>query len=224
MSAANLIELEALIAGLSHSSEAIDAVKAFSTSLKTSDLRVHVFGQQEGALVRSPIFLSDAVTLGFTEEQDEFTLLQGDIVRTESAFELGERITGNPKYVAINSSCDLVPNRRKFASLLKVNEVRKGDNDATNKINQMLKFTPSARMYLPVLKGDDDNTLCNYIDFDGICSIRTDDLMLAHRVASLSLVGWRIFASFTRNVITRTGPREIEMRNKVEEQDRPLQN
>jgi hypothetical protein len=39
--------------------------------------------------------------------------------------------------------------------------------------------------------------------FDEICQIRNEDLYLADRVASLTLVGWRIFSSFSRVAISR---------------------
>lgn len=41
-------------------------------------------------------------------------------------------------------------------------------------------------------------------------------LRLAHRVASLSVVGWRIFASFTRTALARANPREVELRMAAE--------
>jgi hypothetical protein len=48
-------------------------------------------------------------------------------------------------------------------------------------------------MYLPLFPSDAADVLCNAIDFDGICQIRSENLLLASRIASLTLVGWRIF-------------------------------
>ena len=56
------------------------------------------------------------------------------------------------------------------------------------------------------------------VQFDGVCQIRSVDLLLARRIASLSLVGWRIFASFTKVVMARAGEREVQMRRAIERQ------
>jgi len=51
--------------------------------------------------------------------------------------------------------------------------------------------------------------------FDGVIQIRLDDLLLATRHASLSLVGWRIFGSLVRTIMVRAGASETEMRSKA---------
>jgi hypothetical protein len=73
-------------------------------------------------------------------------------------------------------------------------------------------------MYLPPLPSDAAEVLCNVIHFDGVCQIRSSDLVLANRIASLSLVGWRIFASFSRMVVARANQRECQMRVAIEGQ------
>jgi hypothetical protein len=49
-----------------------------------------------------------------------------------------------------------------------------------------------------------------------LCQIRLPELLLAVRVASLSLVGWRIFGSFTRMVFARANPNEVCFRSAIE--------
>jgi hypothetical protein len=71
-------------------------------------------------------------------------------------------------------------------------------------------------MYLPTLPMDADDVLTNVIQFDGLCQIASEDLMLATRIASLSLVGWRIFGCLTRVVFARANAREAEFREKIE--------
>ena len=56
-------------------------------------------------------------------------MLQGDVVSTEAAYLMGERIVGTPMFAVLNSTCDLVPGRREYASLLRVFPVT-GDGDA----------------------------------------------------------------------------------------------
>ncbi|MGO9011510.1 MAG: hypothetical protein ACLQPN_15525 [Bryobacteraceae bacterium] len=202
---------------MSQSDAQIEAIKTFSEGLAKTNQRIAVFNAP-GALVRRPIRPEETQALGFDRQDDDFVLLQGDIVSTESAFYLGERVTGSPKYVVLNSSCDLAPGRRQCAVLLRVKEVRKSEPDFGPKLNWLLRFKGSHSMYLPVLTVDNDDVLCNGVEFDGICQIRSSDLLLAKRIASLSLVGWRIFAAFSQMVMARANPREIAMRSAVEKQ------
>jgi hypothetical protein len=44
-------------------------------------------------------------------------------------------------------------------------------------------------MYLPALPSDGEPVALNVVQFDGVCQIRSGDLLLARRIASLSLVG-----------------------------------
>ena len=191
-------------------------MKHFSAGLKTTRERLKVFNAS-GAVVRSPISPETTKSLGFTEPDDDFTFLQGDVVSTESAYFLGERVVNSPKYVLLSCSCDLVPGRRDYAALLRIKEIREGESDVGAKLNLLLKFMRTDSMYLPVLPSDRPDLLCNAIRFDGICQIRTRDLAVAHRIASLTLVGWRIFASFSRMVVARANPRECEMRAALEQ-------
>ena len=76
-------------------------------------------------------------------------------------------------------------------------------------------------MYLPRLPNDPHEVAGHAISFDGFCQITTSDLLLATRIASLSLVSWHIFASFSRVVVARANDREAEMRKSVEFFDPP---
>jgi len=183
--------------------------------LKKTDRRLEVFNADKG-MVRSPISIEEVQALGYNDPDDAFRLLQGDIVITESAYFLGERVTRKPKYIVLNSSCDLVPKRRQCSALLRIKEIREAHERGHQTRSELLKFTKRDAMYLPVLPFDDDDVLCNAIDFDGICQIRSDDLQLANRVASLTLVGWRMFASFSRTVIARASERETRIREAIE--------
>jgi hypothetical protein len=121
-----------------------------------------------------------------------------------------------PKFAVLNSSCDLVPGRTAHASLLRILPIRKDEERAKEKLGTLLKFSRRDSMYLPALPDDTDDVVGNVISFEGICQIRSSDLLLANRAASLSVVGWRIFASFARTVMTRANPREVELRMAVE--------
>ena len=217
MPASTLNELEEELARASQSDAAIEAIENFSAGLSHTRQRIDIFNAT-GALIRSPIRPEETQALGFNNPEDNFVLLQGDIVSTDSAFYLGERVTGSPKYAVLSSSCDLVPERRKCAALLRVTEIRRSEPDVGSKLNLLLKFKRRDSMYLPPLTVDKDDVVCNVVQFDGICQIRSTELLLAKRIASLSLVGWRIFAAFSRMVIARANPRESKMRTAIEKQ------
>jgi hypothetical protein len=204
------------LAGLTGPEEALEKIRLFSDSLQGTKHRLAVFSGDR-AIVRTPILQSATRELGFAQEEDMFALLQGDIVMTEAAYYFGERVTGSPRYAALNASCDLVPDRRNCPALLRIKQIRGSDKDAGAKLNLLLRFKRSNSMYLPVLPGDGPDVLCNVIEFDGFCQIRSSDLQLANRVASLSLAGWRIFAAFSSFVISRANPREGEMRRAIEQ-------
>lgn len=208
-------ELEQSLRTLSHSEEALKAVEDFCATLDGTKSRIELFNR-ENAIVRKPIEPEDAVKLGFNTPDDEFVLLQGDIVRTESAYFLGERVVGRPKYAVLNSSCDLVPGRAACSALLRIVEIKKDEDRAKEKLGLLLKFRRRDSMYLPPLSDDAPEVIANAIHFDGICQIRTRELLLANRIASLSLVGWRIYASFARVVLSRANEREVQIRTAME--------
>lgn len=150
----------------SHSRVALDAIQGFSDQLKSTTERLSVFNADR-AIVREPILSDETRALGFDQPEDDFTFLQGDVVATESAYFLGERISGFPKYVLLSSSCDLVPTRREVASLLRVSEIRRSDPEAKAILSLLLRFKRSSSMYLPALPVDDAGVICNAINFDG---------------------------------------------------------
>lgn len=218
-----LAELERKLSSLSHSDEAIQEVERFCASLNGTRARLAVWNRTN-AIVRRPIEPETSAALGFNTNDDAFLVLQGDIVRTESAYFFGDRLIGNPKYAVLNSSCDLVPGRTTFSSLLRMSEISREDPNVNAIVGQLLKFTRRDSMYIPPLPDDPNNVVANVIRFDGIAQIRTDDLQLGDRIASLSLVGWRIFASFVRTVVARANPREALIRSVIEraDEDRPI--
>jgi hypothetical protein len=210
-----LSDLEQRLRGLSHSEEAISEVQKFCAGLSGTKSRMEMFSQ-ENAVVRRPIEHSVTARLGFDNNDDEFVLLQGDIVKTDAAYFLGERVVGSPKYAVLNSSCDLVPGRSTVSSVLRISAIRRTEDQAKEKLGTLVKFSRRDSMYMPVMPEDAADVVGNAILFDGICQIRTADLLLANRIASLSLVGWRIYASFARVVFTRANEREVRIRTAVE--------
>lgn len=213
-----LANLERQLATLSHSDEAARVIESAVTGqFKTAQPQI-AFAQPDVICVE-PIFYSDAIACGaINADEDQFTMLQGDIVSTEAAYLMGERIIGAPMFAVLNSTCDLVPGRREYASLLRVVPVT-GEGDALESaIHHLLSFRSRRDLYLPPLPNEDVPTLGYAIRFDGVAQIRMDDLLLANRLCSLSLVGWRIFGSFARLLISRAGDGEAELRANLQRQ------
>jgi hypothetical protein len=210
----NLQSLEVALQKLSHDGEALKIIKAYANSLGKTARRQDAFNAL-GALVREPILYQDVLERSLIpQEEDAFTFLQGDIARTDAAYFLGERVTGTD-FVVASSTCDLVPERRQYASLLRVQPITERTPKAKEKISQLLKFNSTKEMYLPPLPNDPSEVICNAVLFDGVVQVRLADLLTATRKASLSLVGWRIFGSLVRTIMVRAGESEIKMRSSV---------
>lgn len=213
---APLVELEAQLRDLSHSEEAVQKVRDFAKSLGKTGRRQAAFAP-EGALVRRPISYQEALESGkIAPEEDRFAFLQGDVIRTDAAYFMGEQVRNLPTFVILNSTCDLVEERRTYAALLRVKPLLETEAHWKDKMGQLLKFESTKEMYLPPLPGDPETTVANIIDFDGIAQINLADLQLSIRVASLSLVGWRIYGAMVRNVMVRAGTSEVALRTGFE--------
>jgi hypothetical protein len=211
----SLAALEERLSSLSHEIEALDLIQAFAQSLGKTKARQQIFNTA-GALVRAPILYQDVLQRQMiSPEDDVFSLLQGDIVSTEAAYFLGERVVGT-RFAIATSTCDLVPNRRDYAALFRLQPLRYDAPNTPSLLGELLKFASTRRMYLPPLPSDSKEVIGNVILFDGIVQIRLDDLLMADRLASLSLVGWRIFGSLVRIMMVRAGHSEVQMRTKYE--------
>jgi len=75
----------------------------------------------------------------------------------------------------------------------------------------LLSFKSRRDLYLPPITDEDATALGYAVRFDGIAQIKLEDLLLARRVRSLSLAGWRIFGSFARVLIARTTDGEVRL-------------
>ena len=211
--------LERQLAAVSHTDEAALIVESAVAERFKKTVQRQIAFAQPNIICVEPISYSGALAPGaINADEDQFTMLQGDIVTTEAAYLMGERIVGSPMFAVLNSTCDLVPRRREYASLLRVVPVT-GDGDALKSaLHHLLSFRSRRDLYLPPLPNEAVPTLGYAIRFDGVAQIRMEDLLLAKRLCSLSLVGWRIFGSFARVLISRAGDREATLRSKLQHQ------
>ncbi len=215
----DLRELERQLQTLSHNTDALETVRDFARTLKKTRRRQEVFNAEGALLVRPPITYDEALERSLIgEEEDPFVLLQGDLIRTDAAYFMGTRLTGM-RFLIANSTCDLVPGRREYIALLPVLPIERGESDEENAsvaalLAELLRFAQTRRMYLPLLADDRENVLANAVEFDRIAQARLEDVLVADRIASLSLVGWRIFGSHLRGILTRTGESEVALRSR----------
>jgi hypothetical protein len=103
----DLAALEVAFRDLSHDDTAVQLVRSFAEGLGKTKQRQQIFNAP-GALVRSPLDYDAAVASGAIEStEDRFSLLQGDIVSTDAAYLLGERLTGM-KFVVASATCEVI--------------------------------------------------------------------------------------------------------------------
>jgi hypothetical protein len=152
---------------------------------------------------------------------ERFHVLQGDIIRTSAAFELGSR-RESASYIVATSSCDLVLGRRMSALLFPIEAKRRGDYETEpdklkSDLGSLTLFLPKQQFFLPALADDDPDVLYNIAHLDPLAVISNENINLSERRASLTLVGWRMFGALTRGLLIREAEQEEAMRR----DDRP---
>jgi hypothetical protein len=199
----------------SHSADAMDLVSQFASNALTNTKQRQEIFNAPGALLHEPIVHLRAVDAGYYDpKEDAFVCLQGDVIETSAAYFEGDQVIGG-KYVIASSTCDLVPARREYAILFRVYPVFDSDPHWKSIVGGALKFRSPKQMYLPPTPEDlriNPGIICNIINLDGAATIRNENLGLAFRHASMSLVAWRMFACQARAIVARAGRSEVVMR------------
>lgn len=205
--------LETLLS-TSHDTSVFEELQVFSAQLKKQ--KQAIFGAPN-ALLSRPIECQAAREKGiWAEIEDDFGLLQGDIIFTSAAYFMGKRLEGG--YFALaNATCDLVPNRREYMALPPVRAIYAPTSADDGKrvkslLGELLAFKSVQRKYLPPLPGDETTVIARFVDFNRMAQVDAIDVAVAERVASLSLIGWRIFGVHLRRILTRTGDSEVALR------------
>lgn len=220
----SLDQLETALRPYSHGVEALSIISDFVKQLGNTRARAELLNS-EGALITRPIDCDEAKSLGlFPPEADFFWLLAGDIISTERAFSLDSRVASEdpgvlkPRFIVGRATCDLIPDRGKSkATLYEVHPIwrpttKEEETQLRGRLGSLLSFKLRQFMYLPPLPGDPPDVIANVIDFDDTATIRLEDLLLAERLASLSLPGSRIFSALLRINAAREGEYEAELR------------
>jgi hypothetical protein len=209
-SADKVTRLEQELAPLSHGTEALQLLRNFLKGLGKVSARQHFLADH---MLRSPIRSQD---VRGRMDVEEFHLLQGDIVRSDAAYTLGDRQIGNPSYIVATSTCDLVPGRRESALLLPVEPRGLDDYQSQQKLESdlgnLVTFRSTRYIYLPALPDDKPDVLFNVAHLDPLAQCANDALALAERRASMTLIGWRVFGGVLRSIQVREAEGEAEIR------------
>jgi hypothetical protein len=204
-------ELIELLGPTSHGESGLDSIRL---TLETLDPVGRANWIAEN-LITDP--LTHEVALERTgTEIEAFRVLQGDIIRTSSAYDLGVRIDGEALYMIATSSCDLIEGRRSNALLLPIRAKRRRDFASPQafggELSRLTLYQPKKHFYLPPLPGDGDDVVFNVALLDPIHIIANAQVNIAQRIGSLSCVGWRIFGVLVRELLIRQADDEEEMR------------
>lgn len=205
-------ELVRLLAGHGHGTDGVAAIQAFLGEKALTD-RLDWLAEN----LLTPALAHADAQARVDAPVEPFRVLQGDLIRSSSAYKLGVRIDGDPTYVIATSSCDLVEGRRSTALLLPVVARTRVDfaNDRalTAALETLTAYRPKKHFYLPVLPDDGPDVVCNVALMDPLHVIANDQINLAERRASLSLIGWRIFGALVRELLVREAEHEDRMRD-----------
>lgn len=208
------LALDEQLKQLSHDVSAASLLHQYLTqNFKNSQSRLN-FLTAPSVLIKSPITREQGIASGFLQpDEAEPFFVQGDIISSDAAYSLGQRVTGNSKFAIGNASCDLAGRRpQDQAVLFAVKPVLISNPSAKQIINELVCVKSNSRMFLPPFQNDDPDTYCNYIDFAAPATIEFGNLLLATRHASLSKLGWHIFNSLLRRWFTREAEFEAVMR------------
>ena len=164
-------------------------------------------------MVRPPITHEAAVAAGI--DVPFFNILQGDIVRTSSAWDTGNR-REHQSYIIVTPTCDLQPGRRKNAILFPIQPRLatdfKTDKHFATELDAETLFTRSKYFFVPALPDDGDAVRCNLALLDPICTCENEAINLSEPRASLTLFGWRLFGVAAREILLRGADDDARVR------------
>jgi hypothetical protein len=65
---------------------------------------------------------------------------------------------------------------------------------------------------MPPLPDDGQDVLFNIVQLDPFAQARKEDVVVAERRASMTLIGWRVFGALLRSLEVREGAEEVDVR------------
>lgn len=208
----DVVALEQRLAPLSHSDAALQIVRDTLSEMGKKS-RQDFMNEH---LVRDPIYYDEAASR--VEGLESFHALQGDVVRTSSAFIYGDRYEGNHTYVIATSTCDLVSGRRNAVYLLPVEArtLESYGNDTSklkDELGHLFKLDSNYKFYLPPLSDDGPEVVFNLVRFDPFAQCKNEAIQVVERRASMTLIGWRLFGASLSGFQIREAAQEAAIRS-----------
>ncbi len=147
---------------------------------------------------------------------NDFSVLQGDIIKTKAA------ITSSPLFnyapleyshcLIVPSSCSVQPNRYKQVLLARLSPIENIEQEMKTIFIQSVKFESVKTFYLPPIDGEELGEFGFVAIFEEISHIENGLLQSAQRIASLSMIGWRLLNAFLVNHFTRPSSDDVTLR------------
>jgi len=158
-----------------------------------------------------------------SSEIGEFSILQGDVIKTKAAITSSPLFSFDPLiysyYLTIPSSCSVQPNRYKQVLLARLAPIENLENGMKNIFLQSIRFENGKTFYMPPINDETIGEFGFIATFEEISYIENTLLQSAQRIASLSLIGWRLLNAFLVNHFTRPSSDDIKLRQSTNEEN-----
>lgn len=200
-SSADTDQLENRLAPLSHGDEALVVLQEFLTGLGSWRERQRFLNTH---LLCAPTRYED-VRPRLRVDPGPFFVLQGDIIRTDEAFSLGERPRGASCAIA-TSTRDLMPSYSLSCQL-------PGAAKATRNCGGSWEtWSASGRSATSICRPCRMTARMSCSTLSSSIRSRKRDVAVCERRASTTLVGWQVFGALLRSLEVREGAGEVDVR------------
>lgn len=146
----------------------------------------------------------------------DFSVLQGDIIKTKAAITSAPLFDYAPLeysyYLVVPSSCSVQPNRYKQVLLARLSPIENIEQEMKTVFVHSVKYESVKTFYLPPIDGEALGEFGFVAIFEEISHIENGLLQSAQRVASLSMIGWRLLNAFLVNHFTRPSSDDVTLR------------
>lgn len=137
----------------------------------------------------------------------EFSVLQGDIIKTKAAITHDPLFDFMPDeysyYIVVPSSCSVQPKKYRQVLLARLSPIENTEGVMKNAFVTSIKFENNKSFYLPPIDDEPPGEFGFLAICEEISHIDNTLLQSAQRVASLSLIGWHLLNAFLVNHYTR---------------------
>ena len=146
----------------------------------------------------------------------EFSILQGDIIKTKAAITYDPvfdfRSNEYSYYIVVPSSCSVQPKKYRQVLLARLSPIESTEDVMRNAFLTSIKFENNKSFYLPPIDGESLGEFGFLAIFEEISHIDNKLLQSTQRLASLSMIGWHLLNAFLVNHFTRPSSDDATLR------------